>query len=303
MKDNKEMEIEKMHFTGTIWRPPYEGNSQLIQASTGCSHHSCKFCNLYPDIKFKISPKGDFEHDLKIIQHFQPKARRLFLVGANPFVMSYNRLLDLGFMIRKYLPECKSIGMFARVTDITSKSVEELKNLRHLGFNGITVGTESGDDITLSYMNKKTSSAETIENLKKLEEAGIEYYVSYLTGLAGAGNGERNALATSDMFNKLNPYIVSVVSLTVFPDTELHKEIQIGNFKEANEHERLKELRTFIKNLNINTNFFANTISNPVPLTGYLPNDKIRLTNEISSIINDVDEKKLKNYRKNIRSL
>lgn len=297
------MRIEDMHFTGTIWRPPYEANSQLIQATIGCSHHSCKFCSLYPGIKFKISPKEEFEHDLKIIQKYQPKARRVFLVGANPFVLSYNRLLDLGFLIRKYLPECKSIGMFARVTDITHKSIEELKNLRHLGFNGITVGTESGDDLTLLHMNKKTTSAETIENLKKFEEAGIEYYVSYLTGLAGAGNEERNALATSDMFNQLHPYIISVVSLTIFPDTVLFQEIQQGLFREASEHERLKELRTFISNLKINTNFFANTVSNPVPLTGYLPNDKKRLINELSDVINAVDERVLKTYRKNLKSL
>lgn len=297
------MNINDMHFTGTIWRPPYEGNAALIQATTGCTHHSCKFCSLYGDIKFRMSPKDEFEHDLKIIQRYQPKARRLFLVGANPFAMSYDRLLDIGFLIRKYLPDCKSIGMFARVTDITRKSVEELKNLRHLGFNGITVGTESGDDTTLSFMNKKTSAAETIENLKKLDEAGIEYYVSYLTGLAGHNNGERNALATSDMFNKLNPYIISVVSLTVFPDSELHKEVLAGNFKEATEHERLMELRTFLKNLNINTHLFANTVSNPVPMTGYLPDDKDRLVKELSTIINKVDEKELKNYRKSLRSL
>ncbi len=297
------MLVENMHFTGTIWRPPYEANSQLIQITTGCSHHSCKFCTLYPNLRFRISPKDEVEHDLKIIQKFQPNARRLFLIGANPFVLSYNKLIDLGFMIRKYLPECKSIGMFARVTDIAAKSIEELKNLRHLGFNGITIGTESGDDITLSYMNKKTSSAQTIENLKKLEEAGIEYYVSYLTGLAGANNGERNALATSNMFNQLNPYIVSVVSLTVFPDSVLYQDIQRGIFKEATEHERLKELRTFIKNLTINTHFFANTVSNPVPLTGFLPNDKYRLINEISTVLNDVNEHKLKNYRQSLKSL
>ena len=127
--------------------------------------------------------------------------------------------------------------------------------------------------------------------------------MSYLTGLAGAGNGERNALATSDMFNQLHPYIISVVSLTIFPDTVLFQEIQQGLFREASEHERLKELRTFISNLKINTNFFANTVSNPVPLTGYLPNDKKRLINELSDVINAVDERVLKTYRKNLKSL
>ena len=44
--------------------------------------------------------------------------------------------------------------MFARISDIKPKTVEELKNLRHLGFDGISIGTESGDDNTLAVMNK-----------------------------------------------------------------------------------------------------------------------------------------------------
>lgn len=297
------MDFCNMHFTGTIWRPPYEANSALIQGTRGCSHDSCKFCNLYPDIKFKISPEEEFKHDLKIIQEYQPKTRRVFIVGANPFVMSYDRLLTIALLIRKYLPYCASIGMFARVADLNNKSVEELKNLKHLGFNGISIGTESGDDFTLSYMNKKTCSKETITNLKKLEEARIEYYVSYLTGLAGHGNGERNAISTSDMFNNLKPYIISVVSLTVFPNTTLHDEVQKGIFKEATEYERLEELHFFINNLKVNTHLHANTISNAVPLTGYLQMDKNRLVNELLSTMEQTDENNLRKYRKNLKSL
>ena len=47
-----------MHYTGTIWRPPYEAYSLLIQVTAGCTHHSCKFCTLYEDLpfKFRMSP-------------------------------------------------------------------------------------------------------------------------------------------------------------------------------------------------------------------------------------------------------
>ena len=38
-----------MHYTGTIWRPPYEAYSLLVQVTAGCTHHSCKFCTLYED--------------------------------------------------------------------------------------------------------------------------------------------------------------------------------------------------------------------------------------------------------------
>lgn len=297
------MDLQNMHFTGTIWRPPYEANSALIQVTAGCSHDSCRFCSLYPGIKFKVSPLSEIESDLKIIQYYQPKARRLFLVGANPFVLSYNKLLDLGFMVRKYLPYCQNIGMFARITDIKKKTVEELRNLRHLGFNGITIGTETGDDITLSIMNKGTNSAEMREQCLKLEEAGIEYYVSYLTGLAGAGNGERNALATAELFNQIHPYILSVVSLTVFPDSELYQDVQAGKFVEANEHERVQEIHTLVSNLKNQMHFFANTVSNPVPMSGLLPNDKHRLLGELQSIQDEVTENELKQYRKSIKSL
>ena len=56
-----------MHYTGTIWRPPYEAASLLIEVTAGCTHHKCKFCTLYNDLpfKFRMSPLEDIEADLK----------------------------------------------------------------------------------------------------------------------------------------------------------------------------------------------------------------------------------------------
>ena len=34
------------------------------------------------------------------------------------------------------------------------KSLEELKELRVLGYDGITIGVETGDDESLTFMNK-----------------------------------------------------------------------------------------------------------------------------------------------------
>lgn len=47
-----------MHYTGTIWRPPYEAGSLLLEATVGCTHHKCKFCTLYNDLpfSFRMSP-------------------------------------------------------------------------------------------------------------------------------------------------------------------------------------------------------------------------------------------------------
>ena len=50
-----------MHYTGTIWRPPYEAGSLLLEVTAGCTHHRCKFCTLYDDLPFpfRMSPLED----------------------------------------------------------------------------------------------------------------------------------------------------------------------------------------------------------------------------------------------------
>ena len=223
-------ESESLHFTGTIWRPPFEARSVLLQVTVGCTHHACKFCSLYGDLRFRISPAEEVEADLRIVARYQPRARRVFLVGANPFVLSAGRLIRLADRIRDFLPKVRTIGMFARVSDILQKSAAELRELRARGITGISIGTESGDDASLAFMNKGTTAAEALEACRRLDEAGIEYYLTYMTGLAGAGNGTRAAHATAALFNRLHPYIVGIVSLTLFPDTPLMREIEAGRF-------------------------------------------------------------------------
>lgn len=299
------MMTEKMHFTGQIWRPPFEASSVLLQATVGCSHDDCKFCSLYHDTKFKTAPFSEIEEDLKIVRKYQPRARRVFLTGANPFVFSYNKLVEIALLIHDYLPEVKNIGGFARITDIKAKTLAELKDLRRLGYDRISIGVESGDDITLEYMRKGYKAQDVIEQCLKLQDAGIEYNFTYLNGLAGKGNGLRNALESAKVFSRLRPFALSVVSLTIFPESDLYQEVLNGTYIESSEHERLKEMKTLIANLMMDTPFtlLANTVSNPVPLTGFLPKNRENLIREIQTIIDTAKEVDLKQYRRRIKSL
>ena len=77
-----------------------------------------------------------------------------------------------------------------------------------MGVNGLSIGTESGDDATLLLANKGYTSEDVLTQCKKLDEAGIEYYFVYMTGLAGKGGGYRNAVNSAKIFSQLNPYDV-----------------------------------------------------------------------------------------------
>lgn len=294
-----------MNFTGTIWRPPYEAWSSLLQVTAGCTHHKCKFCTLYEDIpfKFRMSPISEIEEDLKVLAEMSPDTRRLFLVGANPFVLNTQKLKNIAHLSKQYLQRLTNIGCFARITDITPKSIEELKELRTVGYNRITIGVETGDDKALEFMNKGYGSVDILEQCGKLDEADIEYNFFYLAGIYGHGKSAEGVKNTLKIFNQLNPKIIGSSILTVYPSSELYEEIQNGSWQEESEKEKLAELKMLIEGLEIKTHFAALGASNMFNMQGFLPNDREMLCSEIDKVRLQYDEEFLKSYRQNLKHL
>ena len=292
-----------MHFTGRTWRPPYEAHSVIIQATSGCTYGKCRFCSLYQGECFRMSPLREFEEDLEEIKFYQPYARRIFWTGADPFAMSYENLKLRALTVRDYLIKCQTMAMFASIRNIRDKEAWQLKKLRAMGIHGLTIGTESGDDDTLLLAGKNYTAADILEQCRKLQEAGIEYYLVYMTGLAGRGNGYRNAVNSARLFSRLNPYFISVSSLTLFPGTELYRMEQEGKFVPAGEKERLQELQVFIRNLQVRTHLFANTGSHYYPVTAYLPKEREAVIRELQYVIDTRSEEEMAAYRRNLKSL
>ncbi len=311
-----------MHYTGTIWRPPYEADSLLLEVTAGCTHHSCKFCTLYNDLpfKFRASRMKDIESDLQEVQMLRTNPyskmltrlqgvgnpepiRRVFLTGANPFVLAYDKLAAIAGLIHKYLPSVKSIGSFARITDITPKTDDELIKLRAMGYDGLTIGIETGDDEALRFMNKGYLSADIIEQCQRLDAVGIHYSFFYLVSISGAGRGEIGAKISADVCNQIHPTLIGANMLTIYPDSGLYAEIQRGNWHEEGELEKYKEVRTLIENLQISTIFAAMGASNAYQFHGQLPKDKEKLLAFLDDIIENVSEEELQKYRKNVHHL
>lgn len=94
------------------------------------------------------------------------------MTGANPFALSYEKLKPYILTVRDYLIKCQAIAMFANIRDIKSKEVWQLKKLRAMGLNGLSIGTESGDNNTLFLANKDYTSQDILEQCQKLDEAG-----------------------------------------------------------------------------------------------------------------------------------
>lgn len=299
-----------MHYTGTVWRPPYEASSLLLEVTAGCTHHKCKFCTLYDDIpfKFKMSSMEDIEADLQEVKgQFRlwnyNKVSRTFLVGANPFVLKATRLLQIASLIQKYFPTNKSIGCFSRITDIALKTDKELLELSKAGYDGITIEIETGDNEALKFMNKGYEAKDIVTQCKRLNNVGITYNFFYLTGISGIGKGEQGAKDTVDICNQLHPQIIGANMLTIYPNSELYQEIEKCHWQEETEIEKYKELRTLVRYLDIPVWFAAGGASNAIPIQATLPRDKEKILSILDKIIQSVDEKQLRDYRKNLRHL
>lgn len=299
-----------MHYTGTIWRPPYEASSLLLEVTAGCTHHKCKFCTLYEDLpfSFRMSPLEDIESDLKeaarqYSQWKQYQVSRTFLTGANPFVLKFERLMQIADLIHRYFPENKTIGCFSRITDIALKTEKELRELKKAGYNGLTIGIETGDDEALAFMEKGYQAKDIIEQCRRLDSTGISYKFFYLTGISGAGKGEQGAKATADICNQLQPEMIGANMLTVYSNSQLYQELKNGNWKEESEIEKYKELKVLLKNLKIPVEFGALGASNAIQLQGHLPKDKEKLLAVLDEITGSITEAELRNYRKHLRHL
>ena len=94
-----------------------------------------------------------------------------------------------------------------------------------------------------------------------------------------------------------------IVALTIFPKSDLYKDIKNNIFTESGEIEKLHEQRILIENLSSETILYANTVFNLAPMSGTLPHDKGKMLAVLQNAIDTFDEDTFKCYRNGIGHL
>lgn len=257
-----------MHFTDTVYRNPYWPTFPLLQITQGCTHNSCKFCTMYKDVQFRLQPVEWIEEDLKELASAAPDARTIQLLSANPLAMTYDKIAPILEMINKYLPNMEYIYTQGRVTDLRNKTAEELRGLKDLGMREISLGVESGDDRTLDRINKGYHAEDIIEQCAKLKEAGIDFWMTFLNGVAGREHSLEHAVNSAKIFSQCDPMLVGTGGLVLFPGTPLLEEAERGEFQPLSEKEMLMELKTFVENLTCDCTFITHHTVSGTNLTG-----------------------------------
>ena len=273
-----------MHYRGKVFRPPFEENSLLIEATVGCSRDKCAFCSLYHDTPFAPSPMEDIESDIRFIGRNHTLFKRVFLVGGDPFALPFNRLQRIGELVGDQLPRVESIGCYASVRNILAKTPEQLSELAKLGYSGLNIGLETGLDDVLEFMDKGNTVDEAREALAHLNEAGIPFTLNLIMGLAGAGRGIENARANAAVVNEAQPQLIIVTALNVWPGTKLHDYVEASEFIPPTLREIIEEEVAFLRATELDDTFFFGMHElNPIRVNGALPQDRDFLASELEA--------------------
>jgi radical SAM superfamily enzyme YgiQ (UPF0313 family) len=285
-----------IQYEGSIWRPPSEARSLILQATVGCSHNACIFCVSYKNKTYRVRGAKGIQMDLsELPAKYKGAVRRVFLADGNALAMPTEELVNTLFILRDEIPNLERVGVYGYAKDVRSKSVEDLKSLNDAGLGIIYLGLETGDDELLRWARKGIDSNDNIAACSKIRKAGILLSLTIILGLGGLDNSEKHAQKTANVLNIIDPDYVGALTLMTPPGTRINEIVRSGEFVPMKPMEILNELRLLVENLDLsNCVFRTNHASNYLALGGHLPEDKLKILAALKEAIGSNDESVLR---------
>lgn len=280
-----------MRYEGIVYRPPSEAGSLLIQATIGCPHNKCTFCNMYKNTRFRIRTLEEIKQDLdSAYLYYGEKIESLFFPDGNTIIMKTDDLVQIFEYASELFPYLKRITVYGSARFVNKKSAADLKRLHQAGLKRIHTGMETGDDVTLQRIKKGVDAQGIIEAGLKLKEAGITVSEYYLVGIGGVERSTEHAVNSARVLSAFSPDYIRLRTFIPMADTPLYEDYQNGSFKLLSPHQALKEVGILLENLNCNGSLLlSDHISNHCNINGRLPDDREKMLNDVKKALT-IDE-------------
>ncbi len=287
-----------MRYFGSVYRPPSEAYSLIVQVTYGCSHNTCAFCSMYKEKHFALRPLNEVLEDFQMARARYRHVERVFLADGDALIRKASELYTILDTIRELFPECQRVTSYASPSSIRLRTDEELQTLRAKGLTMVYMGLESGCDEVLTLMRKGHKAAEIVEMGQKVRRNGIALSVTAITGLGGPELLERHAVETAKAFNAMDPEYIGMLTLMVEPGTPLHDWLHEGKFHLLDQAQVLRETRILMENLDSPGSVFRmNHASNYLVLKGTLNGDQAAMLAEIDRAERDMSRLRPESWR------
>jgi radical SAM superfamily enzyme YgiQ (UPF0313 family) len=276
-----------IRYEGTLYRPPSESHSLILQATIGCSYNECTFCGMYRDKRFRVRPLAELEREIDWARaELGPHVRKVFLADGDALVAKASFLAALLERLRGAFPLLRRVSCYASPQSLQVRSIAEMRALRGLGLTLYYLGIESGHDEVLARLEKGVDSLEMIRVAAKVREAGVTLSTMILLGAGGPALSLEHARASARILNVIQPRFVSTLAMTAVPATPLFESERRGEHVPLDDLGATRELRELVAGLELESSIFrSNHASNALPLEGTLPRDKGRLLSALDAAL------------------
>jgi radical SAM superfamily enzyme YgiQ (UPF0313 family) len=267
-----------VRYEGKLYRPPSEAYSYIVQATIGCSHNLCTYCDMYRDKRFRVRDLEEVLQDIEQAGRIYPAAEKIFVADGDALVMDVDRWHAILAACGDAFPGLRRVSCYATAENVLEKTAEELCALRDAGLEMLYIGPESGDDVTLKRIVKGGTFADHVEAARRAHEAGMRISVIVLLGAGGVDRSAEHARETARLVTEMDPEYVGALTLTVIPGTPQARMVEKGRFELPDVPRLLGEMRTLVELAEpTRTVFRTNHASSYLPIAGELPRDRERI--------------------------
>ena len=95
-------------------------------------------------------------------------------------------------------------------------------------------------------MRKEHTQDQAYKEIARIQKVGLIFDAHVMSGVAGKGRGQENAIALAEFLNKTQPDRIVNFSLFLHNQVALYEDIKSGAFIPADEVENMEEERTLI---------------------------------------------------------
>ncbi len=81
-----------MRYYGSVYRPPSEARSLIVQVTYGCSHNTCAFCSMYKEKRFALRPLAEILEDFHTAREVYRYVEKVFLADGDALVRKASEL-------------------------------------------------------------------------------------------------------------------------------------------------------------------------------------------------------------------
>lgn len=280
-----------------------------MPVTSGCSNHSCTFCNYFQGAKLRIRDVEDVKKEIDALALYarygvgvpampgivyamarEWDGKRVFLQDGDALVYPFPRLVEVLRYLGEKLPFVERVAAYATPRDVLRRSVDELRQLRELKLGIVYMGVESGDEEVLKKVRKGVGYGEIVAAGRRAREAGIALSVTVILGLAGVEGSEKHARETARILSAIDPNYAGALTLMPVPGTPIYDQVRRGELHLLSPLQSLEELKIIIENASFSRCLFSSMhASNYFAIRGPLPKGKELMLRNLQAVLNSGD--------------